>query len=185
MEIVFVTGNAYKLKLANHMLNKYNITVIGTSEKISEIQAGTTEEVVIHKAKEAFSKLQTPVIVMDSGLFIKSLHGFPGVYTAYVQKTLGEDGLIKLVGHKDNCAELKQVICFNDGNVCKTFSSGSRGKIIKEKKGSNGYFFDLIFVPDKLGRTIAQLTDKEKAEVWGDAWDKLGTWLNAYLKGGR
>lgn len=185
MEIVFVTGNAYKLKLANQVLNKYGITAVGTPEKISEIQADTTEEVVVHKAKEAFNKLQKPVIVMDSGLFIHHFQGFPGVYTAYIQKTLGEDGLIKLVGYKDNRAEIKQVICFNDGSSCKLFSSGSQGRIVKSKKGSNGYFFDLIFAPERFGKTIAQLTDEEKAEVWGDAWAQLGAWLQSYLKGGK
>ena len=49
------------------------------------------------KAQDAFSKLKKPVIIEDDGLFINSLDGFPGPYSSYVFKTIGNKGILNLL----------------------------------------------------------------------------------------
>ena len=72
---------------------------------------GTLEEVAISGAKYASRKLNKPVIVEDAGLFIKALKGFPGTYSSYVQETLGNQGILKLLdGVNDRYAEFRSVI---------------------------------------------------------------------------
>jgi XTP/dITP diphosphohydrolase len=46
---------------------------------------------------EAFEKCGLPIIVEDAGLFVEALNGFPGPYSSYVYKTIGNEGLLKLM----------------------------------------------------------------------------------------
>ena len=67
-----------------------------------EIQADDVEDVAKYSAKWASDKLKCSVLKNDTGLFVEALNGFPGVYTHYVDDTLGEDGLLKLLDGVEN-----------------------------------------------------------------------------------
>uniref|UniRef100_A0A7C5UV03 Non-canonical purine NTP pyrophosphatase n=1 Tax=candidate division CPR3 bacterium TaxID=2268181 RepID=A0A7C5UV03_UNCC3 len=178
MKIIFTTTNKNKIKSAESVLNRYGIDVIGEEVEVDEIQSDSPEEIIIDKIKKCYKKINKPLIAMDSGLFIESLGGFPGVYTKYILKTIGEDGLLKLTkGIKPCKAYVQRTIGYTDGKEFKIFSSRGYGQIIQEKRGTNGVNYDLIFyVPDKK-KTLAELSDKEQIKVWGDAWDQLSIWL--------
>ena len=61
------------------------------------------------KAQDAFSKCKKPLIVEDDGIFIDSLGGFPGPYSSYVHKTIGNKGILNLLKYnKLNKVELKR-----------------------------------------------------------------------------
>ena len=101
-------------------------------------------------------------IVDDTGLFIDSLKGFPGVWSAYAQKTIGNKGILKLMdGVEDRGAEFRCCIgCDIDGErivvvgVC-------RGYITESEKGTDGFGFDPIFSPyGKL--TFAEMSIEDK-----------------------
>lgn len=85
-EITYVTGNKSKILSAKSILEPLNIKVNNIKIELTEIQADTTEEVAIYKAKEASEKLKCNVLVNDIGLFIDALNGFPGPYTHYVDE---------------------------------------------------------------------------------------------------
>jgi XTP/dITP diphosphohydrolase len=77
-----------------------------------EIQ-GELTDVACYGAKYAAKKLGKPVIVEDAGLFIKALEWFPGTYSSYVQSTLGNEGILKLMKNvHDRYAEFRSVIGF-------------------------------------------------------------------------
>ena len=74
-EITYVTGNKSKILSAKSILEPLNIKVNNIKIELTEIQADTTEEVAIYKAKEASEKLKCNVLVNDIGLFIDALNG--------------------------------------------------------------------------------------------------------------
>jgi XTP/dITP diphosphohydrolase len=183
MKIIFTTTNKYKIQAAESVLNKYGIEVVGKEVEVDEIQSDSPEEVILDKVKKCCSKIKKPLIAMDSGLFIEDLGGFPGVYTKFVLKTIGEDGLMKLTKEfKNNKAYVQRIIGYTDGKVLKTFSSRGYGKIIQEKRGTNGMNYDLVFYVPSKKKTLAELDLPEQVKVWGDAWDKLAKYLKSRNK---
>lgn len=96
-EITFVTGNWAKVATAKKALEPLGYKVDNVKMETPEIQADDVVDVAKYSAKWACEQLESPVIKVDCGLFVKSLKGFPGVYTHYADDTIGEDGLLKLM----------------------------------------------------------------------------------------
>ena len=97
MKIYFATGNPNKIKEANIILRDLkNITVEQIKCPYPEVQ-GTLEEVSEFGAKYVYEKIKKPVIVEDSGFFVEALNGFPGTYSRFVQETIGNEGILKLL----------------------------------------------------------------------------------------
>ncbi len=124
-----------------------------------EIQADTLEEVVDAALKWLWDRYHVPIIIDDSGLFIDSLKGFPGVYSAYVLKTLGCPGILKLMdGLEDRGAEFRCCAGYVDAEGKIISRSGlSRGVITDAMRGSDGFGFDPIFAPEGHELTFAEL----------------------------
>ena len=93
--ITFITGNKHKVVEAENIFKIHNIELEHIDLGYMEPQ-GTLEEVALFGAKYASRELNKSVIVEDAGLFINELNGFPGVYSHYVQDTLGNEGILKL-----------------------------------------------------------------------------------------
>lgn len=180
-KIVYVTGNKSKLYSAKQILEPLGIEVDNVKMDTTEIQADTVEEVAIHSAKEASEKLKCSVLKNDTGLFVDALGGFPGPYTHYVDETLGEDGLLKLLDGIDN-----RKACFIEafayceyGKEPVVFKSITNGVIAQEKSGEYGWSWDYIFIPDGYEKTMANYPDEERCLVWNTDGYKL---LADYLK---
>ena len=80
-QLLYATTNHHKLQSAQRALAGTNIELIGLSKdtpEIPEIQSDDQEAVAIDKARKYYELLKTPVVVMDSGLFVEALGGFPG-----------------------------------------------------------------------------------------------------------
>jgi len=103
--------------------------------------------------------------VEDAGLFVEALKGFPGPYSAYVYRTLGTRGILKLMENvEDRAASFRSVVVFSSPEhqpVC--FSGEVKGRISMEERGDSGFGFDPIFEPEAGdGRTFAEMTTEEK-----------------------
>ncbi len=177
MSVYFVTGNNFKFERAKHRLSDYNIDLKRKELDVIEIQSSSLKEIALDKARKSFNKIGEPVVAVDAGLFIKKFNGFPGPYTHYAQNTLGVDGLIELI-KKPSKARIQQVVAYKDKNREKTFESGQDGKLLTERRGKGGYFFDFIFQSDLNGKVLAEMSDEERDKAWGDRWDQFGKWFN-------
>jgi XTP/dITP diphosphohydrolase len=164
--IFFATNNVNKFNEARKVLGKYKIAVGMLRVKTFEIQSDNLEEIAKTSALRAFKKCYLPIIVEDAGLFIDALNGFPGPFASYVYRTIGNEGLLKLMENVENrvakfqsvvayfSAELESPICFN-GEVI--------GEITMEaRKGSSGFGFDPIFKPAKSAKTFSEMSTIEK-----------------------
>lgn len=180
-KIVYVAGNKSKLYSAKQILEPLGFEVDNVKMDTTEIQANTVEEVAIHSAKEVSEKLKCSVLKNDTGLFVDALGGFPGPYTHYVDETLDEDGLLKLLDGVDN-----RKACFIEafayceyGKEPVVFKSITNGVIAQEKSGEYGWSWDYIFIPDGYEKTMANYPDEERCLVWNTDGYKL---LADYLK---
>lgn len=180
-KIIYVTGNKSKLYSAKQILEPLGFEIDNVKMDTTEIQANTVEEVAMFSAKDASEKLKCPVLKNDTGLFVDALGGFPGPYTHYVDETLGEDGLLKLLEGVDN-----RKACFIEafayceyGKEPIVFKSITNGVIAQEKSGEYGWSWDYIFIPDGYEKTMANYSDNERCLMWNTDGYKL---LADYLK---
>lgn len=155
----FMTGNVGKVREAKHALEPLGFEVkqlIVEGVEISEPQCDDLEIVARSKLHQAQAHLPHPddaLMVEDAGLFVDALDGFPGVYSAYVLKTLGCNGMLKLMeGNKNRNAEFQAVAALLlDGDVF--ISRGvCQGALAAKASGEDGFGFDPIFVPNDLER---------------------------------
>ncbi|WP_026152870.1 XTP/dITP diphosphatase [Methanocaldococcus villosus] len=177
MLLYFATGNINKVKEAEIILKDIKIQQINI--KYPEIQ-GSLEEVAEFGAKYVYNIIKKPVIVEDSGFFVEALNGFPGPYSRYVQETIGNEGILKLLEDKDNRnAYFKCVIGYCDENGVKLFSGIIRGKVSEEIRGEHGFAYDSIFIPEGESRTFAEMSREEKSRISHRklAFDKLREFL--------
>jgi XTP/dITP diphosphohydrolase len=134
-----------------------------------EVQADTLDEVAMASALAVLrDRLAEPVFVLeDAGLFVEALSGFPGVYSAYVFRTLGVDGVLRLMeGGQDRRArfESRIALCLPGGAI-EVLAGTCRGVIPAGARGAGGFGFDPIFVPEGDARTFAEMTLEEKGAV--------------------
>jgi XTP/dITP diphosphohydrolase len=106
-------------------------------------------------------------IIEDSGLFIDPLGGFPGVYSSYILKTLGNPGILRLLGdRKDRDAVFRS--CFGHFSTHRgpaLIKGECKGRIAFEQRGKEGFGFDPIFIPDGEERTFAEMSVEEKNSI--------------------
>ena len=92
MDLIYATTNKHKLAGAKQALTGTSINLIvpdKTLPDVPEIQSDDQQAVSVDKALKYYELLKRPLVVMDSGLFIDELNGFPGVYTKYALDTIG------------------------------------------------------------------------------------------------
>ena len=96
-KIVFVTGNKGKFAEVRDILKALGIEVIQNKNGYPELQENELEPIAAYGAQHVANKLNMPVMVDDSGIFIKALNGFPGPYSRFVEDKLGNQKVLKLM----------------------------------------------------------------------------------------
>ncbi|MEM2970829.1 MAG: XTP/dITP diphosphatase [Candidatus Bathyarchaeia archaeon] len=165
--IFFATNNYNKFNEARRVLAEYKIAVGMLRVKSLEIQSENLEEIAKASVLDAFKKCNLPIIVEDAGLFIEALKGFPGPYASYVYKSIGNEGVLKLMENVENRnAKFQSVIAYYSQELKEPliFKGEVSGRITREKRrGNEGFGFDPIFEPlGGEGKTFAEMTVKEK-----------------------
>jgi XTP/dITP diphosphohydrolase len=162
-----ITSNQGKMREFRAALEPLGFELRQRSEEIEEIQAETLEEVVRNCMAQLKSRGLGNYIIDDSGLFIDSLHGFPGVYSAYALKTLGCQGMLQLLsGKSERTARFRCCIgCSLEGKNDLIVSAEVVGRIIAEERGSGGFGFDPIFAPSGYEQTFSELPLDEKNKI--------------------
>jgi len=129
-----------------------------------EIQADTLEEVARAGVENVRQRFDQPFILEDAGLFIKTLEGFPGVYSKYVFFTIGLKGTLQLMkGIKKRTAVFRSVYAFSTPQKPPVIVTGEcPGTIATKQVGTQGFGFDPIFIPKGETRTFGEMTVEEK-----------------------
>lgn len=174
--IYFVTSNKGKFAEAKEIFANLEQRNIG----YTEIQADTLEEVAAFGIMEVMKRLQCPVMIEDAGLFIPPLKGFPGVYSAYVQKTIGNSGILRLMqGLENRQAFFKSVVAYAGPDLEPVMFSGEvHGQIGFEQRGEKGFGYDPIFYIN--GESLGEMETEEKNKIShrGASMRALKGWLD-------
>lgn len=173
-DIVIASNNQGKINDFKAIFPNKN--VIGISELIKDFdveETGTTfEENAKLKSVAAAKALNKQVIADDSGLEVQALNGEPGVYSARyagLDKN-DQDNIKKLLDNMNNETErAAQFVCVismsSPNGQTQQFKGTVSGEITTEPIGENGFGYDPVFYVPSLGKTMAQLTDEEKAKI--------------------
>jgi XTP/dITP diphosphohydrolase len=123
-----------------------------------------------------------PILIEDAGLYIDKYFGFPGPYSSYSLRTIGNEGILKLMEkERDRGAKYVSAVAYRDGETAVTFRGEVRGTLAHESRGTGGFGYDPIFIPEEGdGRTFGEMTPEEKARIShrARAFRKLGEWLS-------
>ena len=170
MKITLVTGNWAKVAQAKSVLEPMGHEIDNIKMDTVEIQADTVEEVAAYSAKWASEQLKKNVVKNDTGIVIEGLKGFPGPYTHYVQDTIGEDGVLKIMeGMENRNAKFVQALAFCEyGKEPVVFTSETKGTISLKKEGTHGWCWDFIFIPEGQDKTLGCFEDEERLKMWND-----------------
>ena len=181
-KITYVTGNWAKILSARQILEPLGFKVEQVKMDVPELQNDSIKEVAKYSAKWAGNKLKCAVIKNDSGLCIDALNGFPGPYTHYVDDTLREDGILKLLeGVENRKAYFIEVLAYCEyGKEPVIFKSITNGTIAKEKSGKYGWSWDFIFIPEGETKTLGNFNDDIRFKYWNmEGYNELAKYLES------
>lgn len=174
-EIVFATNNANKIKEIKGILGDTflirSLKEIGCEEDIPEDQ-DTLKGNARQKARFIFDLYHIDCFADDTGLEVEALNGAPGVHSARYATQEGHDSVANvnlLLKNLDKCenrkAQFRTVICLIIEGEEFFFEGIVKGHIAREKKGSSGFGYDPVFVPEGYNQSFAELGVDVKNQV--------------------
>lgn len=162
-KLYFATRNKDKVKEAHAILG---IPIEIADVEVDEVQSMDLEYVARRKAEEAFKILQKPLIVDDVCFKIAAWSGFPGPLVKHLLNAMGIKGLLKAMENETNKGVIVQnAIGYHDGKESHVFIGEFKGVIATEEKGTDGWGFDVIIIPEGEKLTLAELGTLHKNKM--------------------
>ncbi|TCO56763.1 non-canonical purine NTP pyrophosphatase [Actinocrispum wychmicini] len=161
--IALITGNEGK---AREYASLLGIDVTPIKADLIEIQQLDVVEVVRRKAADAYSKIQRPVLVDDTGLTLKAWNGLPGALVAWFLEAIGPEGILAMATTvTDRRASVTTALGYADADGVQVFTGHLDGELTTERLGEGGFGYDSIFRPDGLDLTFAEMSSEQKNDV--------------------
>ena len=186
--LCFATNNNHKTEEIRALLGPFfllkNLKDIGCTEELPETQP-TIEGNALQKARYVFDHYGIACFADDTGLEVEALNGEPGVYSArYAGEQRNDHDNIQLLlsrlkNSSNRKARFKTVIAWVEEGRVETFEGLVYGTIIDTPRGTNGFGYDPVFVPDGFHKTFAEmeLADKNLISHRATAVKKLTNFL--------
>jgi XTP/dITP diphosphohydrolase len=190
VKLIFATHNSNKAfeiqKLLPEHFQILTLNDIYFQEEIPENEP-TIEANSAFKVQFIFDKFNLNCFADDTGLEIESLNGKPGVHSArYAGEERNSDAnmnrvLEELNGVENRNARFKTFITLIIHGEQHQFEGIVDGTIIEEKRGSNGFGYDPIFIPEDESKTFAEmnLNEKNKFSHRARAFEKMIAFLKS------
>lgn len=179
--LTIVTGNTKKYAEMEEALSHHGITTQRHEADIEEIQSADVREIITDKVAKAFTLVDGPVLVDDSGIYFEQYDNFPGFYSKYLFHSLGYDGIFRLVQPGDK-AWFHCFVAYYDAQLSEPqiFDAKYYGTIVEpnSRDESNPMPYAPMFVPAEItdGRRMAEMTFEERKH------DHRHTALNAFAQ---
>ena len=157
-EITFITGNQSK---ADKMALYLDMPIKHVNIDLDEIQSLNLREVVEHKAKQAYERVKSPVVVEDTSLEFTVFGRLPGTFIKFFLEELPGEKICALLDGKDRSATARCVIAYYDGENAVLFEGELKGRIAEKPAGESGFGWDKIFIPEGHTVTRASLSDED------------------------
>lgn len=190
MKLVFATNNLHKLdevrKITATRAEILSLHDIGCHDDIPET-GSTLEENALQKARYVRNKFCLDCFADDTGLEVEALCGAPGVYSArYAGEAHDSEAnmrklLSEMDGKENRRARFRAVIALILDGKEYMFEGIVNGTITEYKRGTNGFGYDPVFMPDGYTKTFAELGDSVKNTIShrAEAVKKLSAFLPA------
>lgn len=187
--LVFATNNKHKLdevrKITSGLVNIVSLEDIDCHEDIPET-SDTLEGNALQKAEYIKEHYGLDCFADDTGLEVEALNNAPGVYSARYAGP-GHDSeanMNKLLQEMNNIenrkARFRTVIALLLNGKQYVFEGIVNGEITKEKRGTTGFGYDPIFIPDNYTQTFAEMGNDIKNTIShrAEAVKKLNSFLS-------
>jgi XTP/dITP diphosphohydrolase len=172
--ICFATNNPHKIREVRALLGPdfplASLAETGCHEELPEEQ-DTLEGNSRQKAEYVFNHFQIACFADDTGLEVEALNGAPGVYSArYAGAQKNPDDNIRLLlknlqGLENRAARFRTVITLITPDWVKQFEGIVNGRIIDERRGTEGFGYDPVFMPHGFSTTLAEMPLAEKNKI--------------------
>jgi len=175
--IVLATRNRHKILEIRTILADLPITILTLDDVhgVPELRedGATFQDNSLQKAREVHVHTKLPALADDSGLEVFYLNGRPGVISARYagDGTTDEKNNRKLLGEmlgvppRRRRAQFRAVITLVRGDSAEVAEGICPGMLAESPRGTNGFGYDPIFIPDGFSRTYAELTAEEKNKI--------------------
>jgi len=175
-KIIFATGNAGKLQEVKKIFENSEYEIISPADLGNVVEVEETENTfegnAFLKAEAVYNQFKLPVMADDSGLEIDQLQGRPGVLSARYagENCTYDDNNDKIIKELESLAKphtARFISCavYYDGAARLSALGKLEGKMISEKRGTNGFGYDPIFIPADSDKTLAEMTLDEKNRI--------------------
>jgi XTP/dITP diphosphohydrolase len=174
MRLCFATNNKHKIEeVAFAIKNKISIlslSDIGCFEELPETR-DTLEGNSLQKAEYVYQHFNVPCFADDTGLEVQALKNAPGVYSArYAGPQRNSEHNINLLlknlqGVSNRRAQFRTIITLIGLDKLHTFEGIVRGKISHQPKGSGGFGYDPVFIPEGFEKSFAEMSIEEKNQL--------------------
>ena len=181
--IIIVTGNSEK---AAEIENMTGWGFQAVDLRIPEIQSLDVVEVAAEKALSAYISLRRPVVVDDTGLYIEALGGLPGALVTWFLDRLGPNGILDLIRFtSDRRATVSTCLAIASAVGVKTFVGTIQGHLADRPRGTGGFGYDSIFIPNSHSKTYAEMDPSERVScsMRMIALSKLKSHLDGFAPG--
>lgn len=174
MKLIIASNNKHKIKEIKEILSGKFDEIISLSEaNISHetVEDGKTFlENAYKKAREISEISGSAALADDSGICVDALSGAPGIYSARFSGGSDEDNnrllLEKLEGKTERGAHYTCAVSLVYPDGKHVFAEGYMyGNITEKPRGTNGFGYDPLFIPDGSNRTVAEMSDEEKNAI--------------------
>lgn len=177
MKLLFVTHNQHKAQEISDIFKSSGLPLeintlmdLGDYEPIEE-NGDTLLENALAKAREGHRRHQTNCFADDTGLEVETLDGRPGVYSArYAGMDCSPqnnmDKLLNELQDKTNRkARFRTVIALILDREEFIFEGEVSGQIVESRRGTDGFGYDPIFLPNGYTQTFAEMSEAEKNRI--------------------
>jgi XTP/dITP diphosphohydrolase len=171
MNLIFATNNQHKVNEIRAVLPSH-FSVITLKEAGIDIDIPEPHDTLQDNAREKaitiYDLTGTACFSEDTGLEVEALNGEPGVKSARYagDNKSSRDNIDKLLQNlqdkKDRTAQFRTVVCLIRDGIEYFFEGLCRGRIIAAQKGTEGFGYDPVFVPDGADKTFAEMSLEEK-----------------------
>jgi XTP/dITP diphosphohydrolase len=173
-QVTIATNNRHKLEEIQAIL-KGGIVLktlkdIGCTEELGEDQ-NTIEGNSFQKADYVHKHYHVDCFADDTGLEVEALNGKPGVDSAhYAGPQRSHDDNINLLlrnleGKSNRKARFRTIITLILHDKVHTFEGIVNGSILDERRGTDGFGYDPVFLPDGFSKTLAEMSMEEKNQI--------------------
>jgi XTP/dITP diphosphohydrolase len=178
---MFATGNAEKVRDAQHACKDYDVDIVQLKVDIDEIQHHNPLKITEHKAKATYAQVQKPIVVNDSFWSIPALGGFPGGYMKDVNQWFETEDFVNLMKNKDDkTITLTDVNGYYDGKNYRAFKTIRHGRFIDKPRGNSGPSFARVVIMEDDDITISEIFDQSHRNIDSSRYAQWHAFLQWY-----